>query len=480
MSGFSDMFCMNRLYRIEGDPSTPALRPPLRMTKGDLLPSPRGEGGAKRRMRWLSAELLFYIGFIPFLWVLFWRTSDFPQIGQLETLSMLFFGVCVALKMLLFDAWKLWEILLFVLCVGVAGLSYYKSTFLRPLVIVIAIYGARGLDGRKILKVWLVMSVMNIILTLSAAGLGLIRNFKMEWDDKWALTDTKNSLGFIYSTDCAARFFFTSLVYFYLRGEKLRWFEYLIFTAMALILFRYTGGRIDSGCILITAGLFGIVNLGKKMMRGRTGFMTRADRFLTAAKKVIAFGAMISLPAAAVVTLLLCRIYRPSGILQKLNEWMSTRLEIGHQTFEDNPITLFGTFIKMYGNGDGENYHYIEGASYNFIDISYQNVLMLYGLVFFLLLLGLFIWLAWRRRCDTYLMLCIIMIAANCMIAHHLTELAYIPFTMLVFARDDKNVITTEEFPWTYRKPKTPRSISLSTPRRMMKSRSISETSSTT
>ena len=396
------------------------------------------------------AETLFYLGFIPLMVVFFWRTTDFSQIERLETLTMLLFTGCVALKMLLFDTWKLWEVILFVICFAAAGLSYYKSTFMRPLLIVIAVYGAKGLDGRKILKVWLVLSIINIILTLSAAGLGLIENFQTEWTKGWLAGKKKNSLGFIYSTDCAARFFFTGLVYLYLRGNRLRWFEYIIFFAIAFILYRLTGGRIDSGCIVIASGLFVIVNFGKCILQYRDstrGSTVSSIHIRNSAKKVLAVTALLSVPLGAVITIVLSYIYKPSGILLKLNKWMSTRLEIGHRTLSNYDITLFGTFIKMYGNGGGEAFQYIEDAKYNFIDISYLNVLTLYGLIFFVMIVGLFIYLSWCRCQDSYLMICIIMIAVNCMIAHHLTELAYVPFTVLVFAETNfSSAVSAEEF----------------------------------
>ena len=87
----------------------------------------------------------------------------------------------------------------------------------------------------------------------------------------------------------------------------------------------------------------------------------------------------------------------------------------------------------------------MEGVSYNFVDISYQSVIVLYGAVFFLLIMICWIWIAFSRRRDVYLMLCLILTAFNCMIAHHMTEIAYIPFMMLAFTIADAQMELAHE-----------------------------------
>ena len=427
---------MNRMNLSRSDPSALA------------LPSPRGEGGAKRRMRWITPELLFYIGFIPLIWVLLWKTTAFPQFDKAELLVMGLFSACVALKMLLFDRWKLSEVIFFLVCLAIAGMSWYKSRFNRPLLLVIAIFGARGLDGKKIIKVWLLASVLNLILAVSGSLIGIIENYRYEWARDDAVAEMKNSLGMIHTTDCAARVFFTCLAWFYVRGEKLKWFEYLLAVGIAGLNFYFTGGRIDSGCILIMDGMFLITNILRKTeekSRRPTGsvdskptvFPTSASRVHDVWQRNLAILAMLAFPGGTALSLGLCFIYSPSGFFVKFNKWTSNRLFLGNEIFKDYDITLFGQPIVMYGNGGGGFKSAVEDVKYNFMDISYQQALMLYGIVFFVLLLGLLIYLAYRQRMNTDLMICLIIVAFNCMIAHHLTELAYVPYLLLVFAQYD-------------------------------------------
>ncbi len=421
------------------------------MSNASVINRKKNEGKEIARIREAfasrGAEILFYFGFVPLLWVLLWRTTAFPQFEQAEFLAMLFFTFCIALKMLLFDCWTLKEVIFLVLCLGIAGMSYYKSTFTRPLVLIIAIYGARGLDGRKILKVWLVMSVLNLVIAMSGAFCGIIENYSAEWTDEDAVSDVKNSLGIIHSTDCAARIFYTSLVWMYLRGERLKWFEYFLAVALAAVTFYVTGGRIDSGCIAIAAVLFFVTGwFGHIKYISYASFDSPARGFGVLWERILQILALVSFPNGAAVSLFLCRIYTKSGSFEKLNKWTSNRLKIGHEIFDEYKIRLFGQFIKMYGNGNGGFNPYIEGVKYNFIDISYQSILVLYGIAFFALILGLYVYLAYSRRKDLNLMICIVMIAVNCMIAHHLTELAYVSFVLLVFARNGADNVIKDKY----------------------------------
>ena len=392
------------------------------------------------RNRW--AERLFYIGFLPLLFVLLWKTTAFPQYEKAELLAMAFFTACSALKMLFFDRWSLKEVLFLAASLVIAGLSFYESGFTRPLVIVVAVFGAKDLDGRKLLKIWLLMSALNLLLAMSAGLLGIIENYTFQRDEGQKLTETVYSIGITNTTDCAARIFFTMLVWFYLRGGRLRWFEYLAGFILAFGTYYYTGGRIDSACIAAAALLFLTANMIRNFKKKSARCRMTEKSGKNPVGRISSVIAFLSLPVGAAVSLAASAVYQPGGVWNTIDEWSSHRLSIGKQTFTDYDIKLFGQTIEMQGNGRGGFNRFVENAKYNFIDISYQSVLMLYGLVFFIVVFALYLLTVWRHRKDIYLMLCIMLVAFNCMFAHHLTEIAYIPFIMLAFAGN------TEETTW--------------------------------
>ena len=84
----------------------------------------------------------------------------------------------------------------------------------------------------------------------------------------------------------------------------------------------------------------------------------------------------------------------------------------------------------MYGNGG--SVEWIE--DYFFLDCSYVNILLTWGLILFLSVMILFIYSCTKNRKDLYFQYAIAAIAVNSMIAHHLMDVAYNPFVLAIAA----------------------------------------------
>ncbi|MBR6322168.1 MAG: hypothetical protein IKR59_04800, partial [Lachnospiraceae bacterium] len=261
------------------------------------------------------------------------------------------------------------------------------------------------------------------LLAVCAALMGIIPNYSRVWDESYAIAERVYSIGITNTTDCAARVFFTLLVWFYLRGEKLTAAEYALTPVLGFIIYYFTGGRIDSGCVIIMTALFLGVNLAQRF--------PMQERHRARGKKALQRIALLSMPLLAALALYLVISYKPGNFRDLIDDWASHRFSIGHRIFNEYGVRLFGQPIQMYGNGRGGFNNAVDGIYYSFIDISYQSVLMLYGAVFFAVILVLYLYLTYRKREDRYLMLSVILIAFNCFFAHHLTEIAYIPFVLL-------------------------------------------------
>ena len=96
---------------------------------------------------------------------------------------------------------------------------------------------------------------------------------------------------------------------------------------------------------------------------------------------------------------------------------------------------LFGQYVKMVGNGSTTE---ITTKYYFFIDCSYLYVGLQYGLIFLLAVLLIYVLCCRKYQNDRYFLLTIVLISINCMIAHHLLEIAYNPFALALFAKMTK------------------------------------------
>ena len=91
------------------------------------------------------------------------------------------------------------------------------------------------------------------------------------------------------------------------------------------------------------------------------------------------------------IEILLTYLYTAnSRILNIINSALSGRLNYGHTAFKKYNVTMFGQFIKERANGGIHK----EKFNYFFIDVSYLRVLMFGGVVAFVALVIMLIYLA--------------------------------------------------------------------------------------
>ena len=135
----------------------------------------------------------------------------------------------------------------------------------------------------------------------------------------------------------------------------------------------------------------------------------------------------------AALSIIFTSIYSDgNNIWEKLDDTLLARLKLGKRAFTEYGIKIFGQRIEMIGNGGSLE---LKGE-YFFLDSSYVNILMIWGIAFLIVVLILFGYACYRNRKDLYFQYAIALIAVNCVIAHHLMDIAYNPFMLAVFAAE--------------------------------------------
>ena len=135
------------------------------------------------------------------------------------------------------------------------------------------------------------------------------------------------------------------------------------------------------------------------------------------------------MPILAILSIALTAIYSDGNSLwSKLDGTLMARLKYGKMAFTDYGIKLFGQHIEMVGNGGSLE---LKGE-YFFLDCSYVNILMTWGIVLLIVVLLLFGYACCKNRKDLYFQYAIALIAVNCVIAHHMMDIAYNPFMLAV------------------------------------------------
>lgn len=360
---------------------------------------------------------LFFAGFIPYLIHEMWKTTMFSRYIH-GTREVLFTFLClslIVLKVMLYDQFSVKQLGASALMLLVGVLTYMGTRDILYFALMVIIIGAKDVDLDKILSVWLIIIITIMILAFIASQLGIIKNLQYVSTD--FLTKKKiirNSFGIIYSTDFAAHIFFCGLTLFYLRRDYLKWYDFIAGIIAALLVYHYCRAKLDALSILITTLLFLFASLSKEN-----------DVW----KKFWSIIGPIITPITCIIMIILTYIYKQECPLEWLNKFISGRLFWGKTGIEEYGITLLGQKLKLIGFGRTT----VFPLNYNFIDISYINMLVVSGVVFLSAFMLIYIFIGYIHRRNTFLLCVLFMIALNCAIAHHMVEISYNIFTLALF-----------------------------------------------
>ena len=288
--------------------------------------------------------------------------------------------------------------------------------------VLILILGAKGISFRKIMKVYFVTTILLLVYTIGAALTGRIENLVYYQESR----RTRTAFGSVYPTDFSAHIFYSILVYFYLRNEKLKYVEMAIAALLGVLVYWFCDARLNTICIFGAVLLFAFHKFIKdrRVKMGKPYEMNTVIAGLLATSATICASVMISLT-----------IFYNSGnkFIALLDNMLSSRLRLGHKGIDIYQFSFWGQYIPMRGLGGTVE----EAKHYFFLDSSYLYIVLQYGL----LVLGavLFMWLLIGIKAKVQkewsLLLIIGIIAVQSMVEHHMLNIAYNPFLWALFAK---------------------------------------------
>lgn len=288
--------------------------------------------------------------------------------------------------------------------------STNKTMFLYFLVII----GAYGINSTTIIKVSLFWQLVVVFGTVLLSQTGLIEDYL--FGDYIRL---RHGLGFNWATVAPIIFFYCMLQYIYLRREKVRLYEYIIMEVINYILFKLTDSRMAFYFSTLFLAFFFFANLVK-----RTPLKVKIGKWK--------YG-LCALPAvAAVGSVLLHAFYdEHNGLYSTLNVLLSKRLELGFAAIRDHGITWLGQKIEWIGFSSKPL-----AGEYNYVDCSYLQLLIEYGILFLLIVIVIYTILIYRavKAQDNYLLVILCIVLVFSITEPRLMNFAYNPFPVLVMS----------------------------------------------
>lgn len=337
-------------------------------------------------------------------------------------MAMRILGVLVVIaKIAVGRQWKLWEAVLCCVICGslMASWNAYPRTYILELAILIA--GAYHVPFKKIVKVYFAVSLSCLLITMLLAGVGVVENLIYYRNS----SKMRISFGCIYPTDFTAHVFFIAAMYAWIRERRISYVEIGGIGLLAVFCYWFCDARLNTICLLLLAVGLLYMKIRRKWARRRkvSYEMNRVLRiFLCAAMPV----------CAAVMFVLVFAFSKGSSIAYWVDGLLSSRLQLSLQGFQEYPITWFGQELTMWGLGGTTVY----SGQYFFLDSSYVNVLLTMGIMV-LISVGIVFVMGTGRECrrKNWEHLGILaVIALQCTVEHHLLQIAYNPFLLMLFA----------------------------------------------
>lgn len=311
------------------------------------------------------------------------------------------------------------------LIIGVLGFAFLFSwrhneneeIFLCMLVI----WGARKINFEKILKVFFTVIFLLLLFTVICSLTGRVDNLIFYQEGRGA----RMAFGVCYPTDFAAYVFFLSVVYCYLRKNKLRYVETAIVALLGILVNHFCNARLDTICLLLTAFLYSylIFMRRRQRKRGRQYEM----------KKILAYLLAMSPTICGAVMIVLSMLYSSQNkFLSMLNSVLNNRIYYGNKGMQLFGIPLWGQYVPMRGNGGTTERVY----NYFFPDSSYIYILLQFGVLTLVAVLICWCLVGFKaiRNKNWGLLLAVALIAVQCMIEHHMMAIVYNPFFMAILA----------------------------------------------
>lgn len=324
-----------------------------------------------------ASDLLFYLSYIVFLVLsLVSTTFWFQYISGTVNNTV---KICCILLLIIkeLNAGKVTKSSIYgiFVCILISCLLFIVDSTQRNnyICLIIFLYAARNIDFDGIAKITIKVSISFLIITIFSSQVGIVNNYVDLLGGR-----ERQFLGFLYALYPPTIYLNILLLIFYLRKQKIRWLEILLFSMISYWLYLKTDSRLPfalSVCVIFFMAV----------MKYRPDMLVR--------EKKIRFLLSFSFALFGAASIILLLLYTSGSFFATaINSIMENRIALAYDAFSQYGISLFGNKFDMIGNGlniYGENTSQLY-LKYTYIDNLYLQLLLRYGAVFFALIIVFF------------------------------------------------------------------------------------------
>lgn len=365
-------------------------------------------------------EILFYIAWSIFIFSLIAKSAVvFLNVDSAELVFKLIryvaYAIC-CIKILRMESTN-WKIVMAIMVVLTFVLSYTGSRNMTMPLYSLIIISAMGIEDKKIItnSVWVQSILLFTIVGLSQ--LGIIEDYIFDPDAR-----VRHGLGFDWTTTGAILFFYIVCGILYVKKNKITLIEIALLEVINYWFYKMTDSRMSFGILTLCLLFWAFQKIVKMDLSfvSKFKYLLIIYPFLMQILSVIAFSK-----------------YNPaSPIWAKFNDILSDRLELSKNAIDTYGFSLFGKEIEWIGYSI-ERPNKSSAIGYNYVDSSYLQLTLVYGVVFIIVVLAIYAYAMYKfiKAKDYYAVILNIVILTFSLTEPRLMNFAYNPFALLAFSK---------------------------------------------
>ncbi len=299
-----------------------------------------------------------------------------------------YLAYAAALFYLIQDSYRKNEFYIYIILAIILVISMKFSGTNRMLFYFLMILAARDVSSTGIMKVALYVQGIVLLIFVIGSQIGIFPDYIFD-----ATSRVRHGLGFYWTTTAPIMYFFWMMYYIYLRRDIIRFYEILILELINYWFYQKTDSRMSFLLSTVMLCFFLLARVRWSRINSDNQIFSRFFEKLS----------LVAPTLICVFALFLHMAYNADNHLwSRLNSLLSKRLALGLSAVQTYGISLFGTEINWVGYDFG-----ISSGTYNYVDCSYLQILLNYGLIMLIVVIAIYTYLMYRAisNQDPYLVI---------------------------------------------------------------------------
>lgn len=369
------------------------------------------------------SNYLYSLSFLCYLINTFLNHSMFRELPEFVFIKIILFGAIIiflGVKVIFVDVFYVKELIIYFCLFLLACIISKNAGDMQLITLLTLVLGAKNVNFRYILIIFFITIILLLVFTYLSTLLEIIPNlqyFRIR-DNSMRI---RNSFGMIYPTVFSAYLLSVVIVYSYLMNvDKIinHIFLWALVIIAAYISLEFADARMSGYSIILYIVLYYIVLI----------FFRNINNY-----NIMKFFIVLCYPVGFLSIFYLSYYYdSQNNLFVQLDNILSGRLYLGYQALHNYPITLLGQKIEFIGFGGSVGIV----DNYDYVDSSYLQFMLTYGITFTILSSLSLIFLTIKRlNLNDYRFIAIIfMISLNSIIEDRLLDVSINVYWIMILA----------------------------------------------